>query len=63
MPSRSLAPDDPETPAFAQEARLHYEAVGARAYLDRLDEALARTARPARASAVPTDAVPLAREA
>ena len=35
-----LGPDDPDTPGFAAEARAIYERAGARAYLDRLDEAL-----------------------
>ena len=57
-----LGPDDPETPAFAAEARAIYERAGARAYLDRLDEAL-RSAPPGpRATAPAADAVRLAHE-
>ena len=38
-----LGPDDPVVPSFAAEARALYERAGARAYLDRLEEALRRT--------------------
>ena len=37
-----LGPDDPAVPAMADEARAVFERLGARAYLDRLDEAMAR---------------------
>jgi hypothetical protein len=43
-----LGPDDPETPGFATEARALYERAGARAQLDRLDEALRPAKRPER---------------
>ena len=38
-----LAPGDPERQAFADEARALYTSAGARALLDRLDEAMGRT--------------------
>ena len=41
-----LGPDDPDVPAFADEARELFGSVGAKAQLDRLDEALASAARP-----------------
>jgi len=37
-----LGPEDPAVPAMADEARAIFERLGARAYLDRLDEAMAR---------------------
>jgi class 3 adenylate cyclase/tetratricopeptide (TPR) repeat protein len=46
-----LGPDDPEQSAFADEARALYEAAGARAYLDRLDEATGREGDPGRTRA------------
>ncbi|MFL5675173.1 MAG: AAA family ATPase [Chloroflexota bacterium] len=51
-----LGPDDPATPAFADEARALYTAARARAQLDRLDEALARApATAAEGTATRTD--------
>ena len=54
-----LGPDDPETPGFAAEARALYQRAGARAYLDRLDEALRTAPDPARISLAGVDASPL----
>jgi tetratricopeptide (TPR) repeat protein len=51
-----LGPSDPETPAFADEARALFEAAGARAQLDRLDEALAAGSRPVSTRAASADA-------
>jgi hypothetical protein len=51
-----LGPDDPETPAFADEARSLFAAAGARAQLDRLDEALAGRSQPVSPRAAGADA-------
>ncbi len=51
-----LGPDDPERAAFADEARALYESAGARAQLDRLDEAMARpSSAPRRSSPAVAD--------
>ncbi len=52
-----LGADDPETRAFADEARQVYERAGARACLDRLDEALRRSPHAPRTAAPSGDAV------
>ncbi len=46
-----FGPDDPETSGFADEARAQFMAVGAKAQLDRLDEAMSTTSRRASARA------------
>ncbi len=53
-----LGPDDPESPGFADQARSIYERAAARAYLDRLDEALRRPATPPRSAPGPSAGVP-----
>ncbi len=52
-----LGPEDSDTPGFADEARRIYERIAARAYLDRLDEALRSTPRTPRGTALASDAV------
>jgi class 3 adenylate cyclase/tetratricopeptide (TPR) repeat protein len=51
-----LGPDDPDALAFADEARALFAAAGARAQLDRLDEALTAGSPPASARAAREDA-------
>ena len=58
-----LGPDDPESPAFAAEARSIFEPLGARTILDRLDRieagargAAAAPARPSQVASAPTEA-------
>jgi hypothetical protein len=51
-----LGPNDPDALAFADEARALFAAAGARAQLDRLDEALTAGSAPASARAAREDA-------